>query len=94
MEVRIKKETDRKELKKNLMKIDSKFFETCRLDILKRPTIRRFTCADATNLNDDKKNKIALTSCNDLQITIKLRRGKMKGIKGSKKGFRQNTRSN
>lgn len=65
MEVRVKKDTDEKELKKDLMKINFKFFETCRLDILKRPTIRRFTCADATNLNDEKKNKIALTSSND-----------------------------
>lgn len=64
MEVRVKKDTDEKELKKDLMKINFKFFETCRLDILKRLTIRRFTCADATNLNDDK-NKIALTSSND-----------------------------
>lgn len=65
MEVRVKKDTDEKELKKDLMKINFKFFETCHLDILKRRTIRRFTCADATNLNDEKKNKIVLTSSND-----------------------------
>lgn len=65
MELRVKKDTDEKELKKDLMKINFKFFETCRLDILKRQTIRRFTYADATNLNDEKKNKIALTSSND-----------------------------
>lgn len=62
MEVRVKKETDEKKFKKDLMKINSKFFETCRLDILKRPMIRRFTCADATNLNDDKKKQ----DCADL----------------------------
>lgn len=65
MEVRVKKDTDEKELKKDLMKINSKFLKTCRLDILKRRTIKRYTCADATNLNDGEKNKIALTSSNE-----------------------------
>lgn len=65
LEVRVEKETDEMELKKDLMKINSKFFKTCRLDILKRQMIKRYTCADATNLNDDKKNKIVLTSSNE-----------------------------
>lgn len=65
LEVRVKKETDEMELKKNLMKIDSKFFKTCRLDIFKRQTIKRFTCADVTSLNDDKRNRIAPTSSNE-----------------------------
>lgn len=65
MEVRVKKDTDEKELKKDLMKINSKFLKTCRSDILKRRTIKRYTCADATNLNDGEKNKIALTSSNE-----------------------------
>lgn len=62
LEVRVKKETDEMELKKDLMKINSKFFKTCRLHILKRTAIKRFTSEDAISFNDDEKNKIALSS--------------------------------
>lgn len=53
------------ELKKDLMKINSKFFKTCRLDILKRTEIKRFTSADAISFNDVEKNKIAPSSNNE-----------------------------
>lgn len=62
LEVRVKKETVEMELKKDLMKINSKFFKTCRLHILKRTAIKRFTSEDAISFNDDEKNKIALSS--------------------------------
>lgn len=65
LEVEVKKETDAMQLENDLMKIDSEFFKTCRLNILNRRMIKRYTCADATNLNDDKKNKSVLTSSNE-----------------------------
>lgn len=64
MEVWVKKDIDEKELKKDLMKINFKFFEICCLDILKRLMIRRFICVDVINFNDDK-NKIVLICSDD-----------------------------
>lgn len=65
LEVRVEKETDAKELEKDLMKTNPKFFKTCRLNILKRQTIKRNTCADGISFNEDEKNKIAPTSNNE-----------------------------
>lgn len=61
LEVRVKKETDAMGLENDLKKIDSEFFKTCRLNILKRQTTKRYTCVDAVSFNDDQKNKTAPT---------------------------------
>lgn len=53
LEVRVKKETDAMGLENDLKKIDSEFFKTCRLNILKRQTTKRYTCVDAVSFNDD-----------------------------------------
>lgn len=67
LQVQVKKESDEREFRNNLMKVDSTFFEKCRLDIVKRKMVKRYTSKrkDVGKINDDERNKIASTSGNE-----------------------------
>lgn len=69
LQVQVKKESDEKELKEDLMKINSKLFEKCHLDIRKRKMVKRYTCKEKdVKINDDERIKIAPTFDNDSTI--------------------------